>query len=379
MRGMRHSLLNDINKAWLLDLHGNSKRKEISPLPEPDRNVFDIQQGVAISLLVKKSATVLDPQVFWGELWGTRDRKYADLLSSDCYQISRLEVNPSSPIYLFVPQDDTLKSEFESGVSLSEMFPLYSTGIATARDSMTVRFRRAEIEEIISDFSTLDIARLREKYDLRRDTNDWKVGLAKEDVLRNSADPQLISPISYRPFDQRFTYYTGQARGFLCNPRKPVMTNMLSGPNLALCTSKSVETGTGFSHVFCSAGLLDHHSVSIKEVNYAFPLYEYPSGTLFDNELGKRQSNLTPEFVGKLAQILDLRFVQEDRGDLDETFGPEDVFHYAYAIFHSPTYRERYAEFLKRDFPRLPLTTDLDLFSELCQWGDKLLSPLAQL
>ena len=156
---------------------------------------------------------------------------------------------------------------------------------------------------------------------------------------------------------------------------------MLAGKNFGLITTRSTEIERGWEHVFCTSHLIQHHTVSIKEVNYLFPLYLYATAKadLFDNDSpsatpGGRRPNLAPEFIADFSARLKLDFVPDGCGDLRKTFGPEDVFHYAYAVFHSPTYRSRYAEFLKIDFPRLPLTSNVELFRSLCALGKELVA-----
>ena len=154
-----------------------------------------------------------------------------------------------------------------------------------------------------------------------------------------------------------------------------VMRHMLEGDNLALSTPRSIEIQTGFEHIFVSKHLIQHHSVSLKEVNYLFPLYTYPSEQSIEQGLyqrGERQPNLSPAFTADLERRLSLRFISDGKGDLQETFGPEDVFHYVYAVFHSPTYRERYDQFLRADFPRVPLIDDSELFRTLVELGGQL-------
>jgi len=161
-------------------------------------------------------------------------------------------------------------------------------------------------------------------------------------------------------------------------PRPKVMRHMLAGDNYALCMARSIEIGRGWEHVFCAKGLIQHHTVSLKEVNYLLPIYLYPeSGKMLESSpwpAGKdgRRPNLAPDFVDEFAGKLGLKFVSDGRGDPGKSFGPEDVFHYVYAIFHSPTYRSRYAGFLKIDFPRLPLTSDNKLFNKLVDLGREL-------
>ena len=196
---------------------------------------------------------------------------------------------------------------------------------------------------------------------------------AQTDVRSHSDAESHITPILYRPFDERYTYYTGQARGFICRPRSGVMRHMLAGPNVGLSTTRSTEIAGGWEHVFVSKALIQHHTVSLKEVNYLFPLYTYP--TKEQERLGlERQPNLDAGFVETVSSSLGLDFQPDGPGDLRTSFGPEDVLHYIYAALHSPEYRRRYADFLKSDFPRVPLTSDRSLFRALVELGERLMS-----
>ena len=158
------------------------------------------------------------------------------------------------------------------------------------------------------------------------------------------------------------------------------MYHMLVGDNLGIATTREVEIGRGWEHVLCSSKIIQHHTVSLKETNYLFPLYLYPDPNkkgLFDthfstNAPGGRCPNLSPAFITDISNKLNMQFIQDGKGDLQQTFGPEDIFDYMYAVFHSPIYRVRYADFLKIDFPRLPLTSNVELFRELCKPGERL-------
>lgn len=146
------------------------------------------------------------------------------------------------------------------------------------------------------------------------------------------------------------------------------MSQMAAGATLAISTTRSTEIEGGWEHVFCTSKLIQHHSVSLKEVNYLFPLYVPSTGFV------GRRHNLSSKFIAEVSRKLSLTFVQAGRGDLETTFGPEDILEYMYAVFYSPTYRARYAQFLKNDFPRLPLTSDPHLFRALCSLGRELVA-----
>jgi predicted helicase len=213
---------------------------------------------------------------------------------------------------------------------------------------------------------------LRHKYQLGEDSRDWKISKAKSDVISSKAARNLIRQINYRPFDSRFTYYTGTTRGFIGTPGRQIADCFLY-PNIGL-VAKRQSKREPFSYVFCTR--IAPESCLFESAyanNSVFILYLYPDkGEMQFKE--SRRPNLNPEFIKAVSDKLELKFVEDGKGDLKETFGPEDIFNYAYAVFHSPTYRTRYSEFLKIDFPRLPLTSNRELFKALEAKGAELVS-----
>jgi len=384
-RGMRQALMQDFDDIYILDLHGNSKKKELSPDGSVDKNVFDIQQGVAIGIFVRTGkttqATASVARVHHAHLYGKRAAKYQYLNENNLKTTQWTELQPQSPFYLFVPQNTDLLAEYQQGYKITDIMPVNSVGIVTARDNLTIHDSVESVSKTIKDFSSLSVEKARSKYDLGEDTRDWKVELAQKDIKSHGLEKHLIMPILYRPFDKRFTFYTGQSRGFICMPRPDVMQHMLLGENMGLFTTRKVEVGT-FKHALVTQLLTESHAVSLKEINYLFPLYLYSSDRdkfSNDNENGyerggARKSNFSDEFVTALEVNLQLQFISEGRGDFKKTISALDVFYYIYAVFHSPTYRSRYAEFLKIDFPRLPLTQDTELFKQLSELGEQLVS-----
>ena len=368
-RGMRQQLMQTFSEIYLLNLHGNAKKKEVCPDGAKDENVFDIQQGVAIGVFVKIPDSPGPARVYYADLWGVREDKNRTLGQMEVISTSWQELQPQPPYYLFIPQDTDLRAEYERGWPVNEIFPLNSVGLVTARDSLTIHWTRQEVMETVKDFAALDPETAREKYNLGKDVQDWKVEWAQKDLRNSGQEESLVAPILYRPFDVRYTFYTGQSRGFICRPRSEVMDHMLAGENLGLCASRSVEIGR-WEHIFCTKSIIQHHTVSLKEVNYLFPLFIYHK--VFERV--DRTPNLNPVFLRDFSGKVGLAFVPEGGGDLENTLGPEDIFFYAYAIFHSPTYRQRYAEFLKLDFPRLPLTGTMALFKALVGLGAELVS-----
>jgi predicted helicase len=379
-RGMRQALMQDFNEIYVLDLHGNTKKKEKSPDGSPDKNVFDIQQGVAISLFVKSQKPSKKPaKVFHVGLWGDRKGKYAWLEAQNVKTTDWEELKPTSPFYLFIPQNRQLLEEYEKGWKITEAMPVSSTGVKTHRDHFVIDFETEKLKQRINDFVNLDLTdtEIAETYDLK-DTRDWKLSQRRKSLANNSQWQQYFTHCLYRPFDYR-TYY--HHKDVIELPRNDVMQHILAGENLALSTTRSIEIGRGWEHVFCSNSLIQHHTVSLKEVNYLFPLYLYPTKKdefLNGNGNGnsksklKRKPNFAPKFLNDVETRLKLKFIDDGRGNLKTTIGPEDIFRYMYAVFHSPTYRQRYAEFLKMDFPRLPLTSNKTLFKKLAKLGAQL-------
>ena len=389
-RGMRRSLMQTFNEIYVYNLHGNVKKKEKTPDGGKDENVFDIQQGVAILLCVKhpkchsenpprchsehplcchsERSEESHSRVYHADLWGLREGKYKILAETDVSETQWTELQPTFPFYLFVPQDTELLAEYEQGWKLTEIFPVNSVGIVTARDKLTIHWSEEELWQTVTDFAELPTEEARQKYNLRKDVRDWKVGWAQRDLKDSGLSKSNIVPILYRPFDLRYTYYTGKSRGFHCMPRGEVMHHMLAGQNVALISARSNKY-SDMNHFFCSNGIMETKCGESTTQSCLFPLYLYPdpSELVFDTE---RRPNFNPAFLKALAEKLNLP--QTEPHGLPEGITPEDIFHYAYAVFHSSTYRERYTEFLKIDFPRLPLTDDLQLFRDLTAFGKEL-------
>ena len=365
-RGMRQSLMNTFDDIYILDLHGNSLKKETGPNGSLDQNVFDIRQGVAIAFFVKRdSKKECDARVHHAERYGTRESKYAyldayDLNSTDCQQI-----NPASPFYLFTPRDDALESNYRGFISIPKVFPVNSVGIVTARDSLTIHWSAEEAWDTVRAFSGMEPELARQGYQLGKDAQDWKVTMAQKDLRDPGLTRENVAPILYRAFDVRHTYYTGRSRGFICRPRPEVMRHMLAGENLALHVCRQIVSKT-WQHCLITNSITDDCYVSNKtrERGYTHPLYLYPTTDRNDlfahHETSERQPNLDPKLVAALKEA-------HDRAP-----SPEEIFHYIYAILYAPIYRERYAEFLRTDFPCVPFTGNRKLFAQLADFGKRL-------
>ena len=377
-RGMRQQLMETFTDIYVLDLHGNARLRERTPHGGVDENVFDIQQGVAIGLFVKQADKRGPATVHHADLWGERQAKYAVLAEADVTTTAWDVLAPASPTYLFKPSDKELENEYTQWPKVTELLPATSTGIFTARDRLTIRWSRAEAIEVVRDFATLAPETARTKYQLPNDGSGWKVHWAQADLIDSGVRGDLVSPILYRPFDQRYTYYTGNSQGFIWRPRAAVMQNMLGGSNLGLCIGRAGQAlGSETWNIIFVSRVISDLNLFRRGGHCLFPLYLYPSKKEIEQgsyERSFRRPNLSPRFTIELAERLGLEFVHDCSGDLETNFGPEDVFHYIYAVLYSPTYRDRYAEFLRADFPRIPPPSDLDHFRALAALGRELMA-----
>jgi predicted helicase len=387
-RGMRQHLMGAFSDIYILDLHGNGKKQEKCPDGSKDENVFDIQQGVTIGIFVKGGRKADPAKVWHAELWGVRETqnkqggKYPWLFEHDLADTPWKEVVPQSPLYLFKPRKEELAAEYETGWKTSDVMLSYNMGITTGVDAFAVAFSRSELEERVLDLAGKERdSSIREKYSLE-DTSSFSLSDARE-WARSPRATSSIVPIGYRCFDSRFVIYSSSV---LARSREDICHHLIAGVNRALVTFRAIRKLPWF-HAFISDRIATKEYLSTLDNCYVLPQYLYPPGEKNGDQAeltvstsvwpaGKngRRPNLNPEFIADLEKRLGLSFVSDGKGDLKNTFGPEDVFNYIYAIFYSPTYRTRYAEFLKSDFPRVPLTSDVELFRSLCGLGGELVA-----
>ena len=385
-RGMRWSLIQSFHRIRVLDLHGNFKKKEAPPAGCRDVNVFDIQQGVAIGFFAKAPA---DRSVCHTDLWGEREQKYHWLWEHGSADTEWVQLEPGPPFHLFEPLDDVGTGPYYGWPKINEVMAVNVTGIVTARDNFVIDLDRETLRGRITDLRSKSLSddAIRKKYFVGKgskkyppgDSRGWKLPAARRKIREDDHWDERYTPVLYRPFDVREMYYVPWMVDW---PRTEAMPHMLAGENLSMGLTRTVEVGAGFSHIFASRAMMQHHTVSLKEVNYQIPLYLYPGigktdGSLFSRwpeGKGGRTPNLEAGFVEQIEVATELRFVSDGGGDLRETFGPEDVFAYIYALFHSPDYRGRYDAQLKLDFPRVPLPGSVDLFRRLAEPGHDLLA-----
>ncbi len=379
-RGMRWHLLKTFDKIWVIDLHGNAKKKEVSPDGSPDVNMFDIQQGVALIIAVRQGKEKEGLAAVWhGDLWGTRSKKSEALWFSTPNTLARNEIQHKAPEFPLEWRDDALSAQYESGSTLNALLPVSSMGVMTKRDTIAISNNRAAAEQKISDFALLPRSILEAAYQDVHDARDWYIEGVKENIRRFG--PNHIRPILYRPFDYRYTYYTNFSRGFLAYPIYDVGRHMLAS-NLCLTTIRKADIEQDWSHALCLDGIMVHHALSMKEGNYIFPLYLYPEEDAEEPDAfapQHRTLNLDPKLYAAICAAAGIDPADQAGPDDDFRSSTGDarpsevkVFDYIYGVLHAPNYRETYAEFLKIDFPRIPYPASPEIFARVSAKGEQL-------
>ena len=386
-RGMRYSLAQSFDKLFLLDLHGNYKRQESTPDGHKDENVFDIQQGVAIGVFVKGPLGESKPDggaVFHADLWGDRQDKYQRLSHGTIDGAGFEELIPSLPLYLFEPFEAPEHDEYYRWMSITDIMPVNVSGVVTARDHFVIdldkrallRRIRTFLDDDLSDSEVQERLRLKENY-------AWRVSEARDDLQAACEGRKLakfVMPISYRPFDIRYIFWHPAV---VWRQRTTAMPHMLAGENVAIVTSRQqARADQPWSLAGVSERVIESCVISniTREINYAFPLFLYPSvgdraEQLFaEHELDGqgRAANLSPEFVDAVEEATGLQYGPDQNAVSTDEFGPVDILNYLYAVLHAPSYRLVFDEALKRDFPRLPVPATRELFGSLAKFGGEL-------
>lgn len=371
LRGMRDSLLETFHSIWVFDLHGHLARGEIGPDGASEENVFDIVQGVSLFLGDRILTKTCDGSVFHAECYGSRAEKYAFLHSHSRSSTTFSAIEPSAPFYLFIPHNADLAQEWKQYVGLAEMFPRNSAGIITARDGLVLSDNKQELAERLERFSRARAAdeSIYEEFGFsaskRFDLREAQSALRR---LKSFAEP--IRRILHRPFDERFIFFHPSVVWSLS---RPMADQMNDGKNLALVATRQV-TRPQFEHAYVSRHIIEIKACSHDRNTQIFPLFVRDSGDELALSSGT-MPNLNPTVIAKLAEALGLK-TNASTHELgkDDDLSPLRVFHFSYAILYCPSYRERYFEFLRSDFPRLPLTGNLKLFRALARLGGELVS-----
>jgi predicted helicase len=371
-RGMRQSLMGTFNEMYFLNLHGNSNKKEVSPDSSKDENVFDIKQGTSIVLMIKKPNTK-DCHLYYQDLFGDRESKYLWLDKHQLKKKDYRQLYPKYPWYFFIERNTKDIEHYTNWVKVNEIFPVNNVGIVTARDKFAIDFNKEPLESRIRQFrnSKFDDEFFKSAYGLKN-TSTFKLRKFREEFFKLTDWEDAFHMVLYRPFDKRHIFYSKwviERRVF------EVMRHMLN-ENLGISLTKRIEINRGFEHVLITDSIITHHSVSLKEVNYLFPLYLYkppeekkkkgagqtmmPFEPEPDYDKGWRKPNIAPRIFEQLGKVYGKKPT------------PEQILFYCYGVLYSNAYRKKYAEFLKIDFPRIPFPSDYGLFSLMAELGEEL-------
>ena len=365
-RQMRKNLLESFDKIYILDLHGSTKKIETTLDGGNDENVFDIQQGVSINIFIKTGLKKKNElgKIFHFDLFGKRALKYSYLNENSFKSLAWQALVTKKPYYFFVPKDFELEEFYSKYISINDLFQQVNSGIKTDRDSLFIDISK---ESTKKKFKTLLSNDIPDSF-----INEYRVvnsGSYKitEKIKNANYDENFIKPILYRPFDIRYTYYDPK---IVSRPAEKITHHILKG-SVALVSCRQQST-FDFQHILVSKYLTEVCTVSLqtKETGYAFPLYLYNEiqGQQTIEQTKGRIPNLKPEIIKQIAEKISLTFINE-KEIIENTFAPIDILDYIYAVLHSPTYREKYKEFFKIDFPRVPYPKDKDKFWQLVKLG----------
>ncbi|EPH6478970.1 type ISP restriction/modification enzyme [Campylobacter jejuni] len=335
-RGMRYSLMQSFDKIYILNLHGDTRKKEKAPDGSKDDNVFDIMQGVSINIFIKQNSKAKNTKIYYHDLYGKRKDKYEFLYENDLNSIKWTLVKNNEPFYLFLPQNNDLLEEYNKGISVKDIFMLLSVGIVSAKDSILISTNTEKLKQQIHDYY-------------------------------NEFDKKNIKEIAYRPFDTQKIYYDIKK---VERPRIETMEHFLENENIGLICDRGTKLNN-IDNIFISSKIIDLHLVG--SGSYIYPLYLYPT-TRSKKFLKKENPNFNEEnFTSKIEN-----FKESFRTFIDELykekFSPQNILGYIYAVLFHKIYREKYFDFLKIDFPKIPFTKDKNTFKNLSKLGLKLIN-----
>ncbi|HFP7511326.1 TPA: type ISP restriction/modification enzyme [Campylobacter jejuni] len=335
-RGMRYSLMQSFDKIYILNLHGDTRKKEKAPDGSKDDNVFDIMQGVSINIFIKQNSKAKNTKIYYHDLYGKRKDKYEFLYENNLNSIKWTLVKNNEPFYLFLPQNNDLLEEYNKGISVKDIFMLSSVGIVSAKDSILISTNTEKLKQQIHDYY-------------------------------NEFDKKNIKEIAYRPFDTQKIYYDIKK---VERPRIETMEHFLENENIGLICDRGTKLNN-INNIFISNKIIDLHLVG--SGSYIYPLYLYPT-TRSKKFLKKENPNFNEEnFTSKIEN-----FKENFRAFIDEfykeKFSPENILGYIYAVLFHKNYREKYLDFLKIDFPKIPFTKDKNTFKNLSKLGLKLIN-----
>lgn len=379
-RGMRWNLLKTYDKIYTIDLHGNAKKKETTLDGSADINVFDIEQGVSINFFIKtgnKKPNELG-QVFHFDLFGKRELKYDYLIENTLKSTSYKKVENLAPHYFFAPKDFVEQKTYDKGFHILELFLENSLGVLSKNDDITISFDKLTLKERIKNFTSLSEIEVKRAYNIKDDSRDWILSKAIQDLKDNNKEENYKN-IAYRPFDNRWTFFTGKTKGFFAYSQNRIMRNLKNDNNFALISGRQGQAvGNMQWNLSFISNTISDQNIYYRGGGSVFPLYIYPetNGQQTINQTNERTPNLNLEIVKEIANKLGFSFTNEKDTSTSsvskKSFAPIDILDYIYAVLHSPTFREKYKEFLKIDFPRVPYPKDVKTFWQLVKLGGEI-------
>jgi predicted helicase len=358
-RGMRQSLMKTFDEIYILDLHGNSLKKETTPEGSKDENVFDIRQGVAIALFIKNKDKK-ETAIYHADIYGLREEKYDWLDKNEFKTENYLLIKPQSPYYFLKKYDTKAIRRYLDWKKINEIFPVNSVGIVTSRDNFVIADCKDELRRRIEQMksSSLPDEIVSQTYNLKNKKN-WNIKDVRNQIKELKGYEKYIKEILYRPFDKKYIFYH---ESVIERMRYDVMQNMQK-EDIGLITVRQVAESK-FNHCFISENIVESRiTLSNKGIGFLFPLYLHPAKeekNLFNHNKTEKEPNISPVIFKKLEE------------SYKRVPFPEEILYYIYGIFYSNIYRETYAEFLKIDFPRVPFTANENLFCEMGELGKQL-------
>lgn len=358
-RGMRWNLMRSFDKIYVLNLHGNSQKKETAPNGGKDENIFDIMVGTSINIFVKTGKKGKDElaEVCYADIYGERDFKYDFLRANSCSSVDYQAVSPVPPFYFWNKNDYSAKTEYDAGFSVEELFCCNVMGVTTARDRMVIDTDRNRLLERIRRFAdpnyTDDETRqyffgnkTAGKY-LPGDSRGWSMSKARNSI-RGFDHNSVIIPITYRPFDNEFIYYCQEMVDW---PRMSIMRH-LQEENVGFCSVR-INSRDNEHTYFVTDNIMDKTLLSSKDNANVFPLY------LYEND--EKRPNLDKDIWSRI------------NASVGREVRPEEILGYIYGVLYSTKYREKYKEFLKVDFPRVPYPSSTEQFQMIAEKGNELI------
>ncbi len=370
MRGMRWSLLNSFDKVYVLNLHGNTNKGETCPDGSVDQNVFDIMQGVCINIFIKNKSHKKGniATVYYTDLYGKRADKFEYLYDNNILTIEWKIITPQPPNYFLIPQNTILINQYQTGIKITELFPINCPGFTSHRDKFAVTCTREEIIQHFNDLTNQDITdeEIKTRYKLK-ENDDWTINDCRSIMVRQNI-LKILTKCNYRPFDFKWCCLS---YGIMNRPRKEIVDNVLNKDNLCIITTRQQAT-EGFNHIWVSNLPTDKSmlSTATREGSQIFPLYLY-SDDMFENST--KHININNSAITKFCKPAKISIVTTESEKKNENnFTPEELVYYIYAVLSAKKYSDDYSTYLKSDYPYVPVPETAEAFFTLSALGNEL-------